>query len=354
MGLIDGTTGVLAARWDYEAFGITTTTVEAAGPFGHELCPFRFSSKYRDVETGLCYYGYRYYSPETGRWTSRDPIEEQGGINLYGMCGNDPVNYWDKLGLEWFMQLDKVEGNMHGKSDKAEGQTWTDKIGKDGNGHGQTFRTYAAVTAVEKVNELRWTPGFSSTIGANRFNSVSHLAKENTCHKTLYLFLVAWNERGYKYGAPPTGAFQSGNNTYLRQIVQIKISPEGNITAKTDPAFDMWSIPSEPFPVDPRTGQTLRKINGGGAIGSQFLASASLENTSSWSGIYDAGGGWSDNGNVYWTRTGFFVGGGAGMTQNVEPYPGTKNPNQINDTQANSDAAHSRPKLTIKIKKVNK
>jgi RHS repeat-associated protein len=99
MGLIDGTTGVLAARWDYEAFGITTTTVEAAGPFGHELCPFRFSSKYRDVETGLYYYGYRYYSPEMGRWLSRDPIEEQGGINLYGMVGNDPVNRIDAAGL---------------------------------------------------------------------------------------------------------------------------------------------------------------------------------------------------------------------------------------------------------------
>jgi RHS repeat-associated protein len=102
MGLIDGSTGVLAARWDYEAFGSTTTTVEAAGPFGHELCPFRFSSKYRDVETGLYYYGYRYYSPETGRWTSRDPIEEQGGINLYGMVGNDPVNRVDVLGTQNF------------------------------------------------------------------------------------------------------------------------------------------------------------------------------------------------------------------------------------------------------------
>jgi RHS repeat-associated protein len=45
------------------------------------------------------YYGYRYYSPEMGRWISRDPIEEAGGINLYGMVGNDPVNKVDYLGL---------------------------------------------------------------------------------------------------------------------------------------------------------------------------------------------------------------------------------------------------------------
>jgi len=33
-------------------------------------------------------------------WPSRDPIEEQGGINLYGMVGNDAVGRWDYLGLE--------------------------------------------------------------------------------------------------------------------------------------------------------------------------------------------------------------------------------------------------------------
>ena len=48
----------------------------------------------------MAYYGYRYYDPETGRWPSRDPIEELGGINLYGFVSNDGVNKWDYLGLE--------------------------------------------------------------------------------------------------------------------------------------------------------------------------------------------------------------------------------------------------------------
>ena len=50
--------------------------------------------------SGMLYYGYRYYEPETGRWLNRDPIEEQGGLNLYGFVGNDGVNKWDRLGLE--------------------------------------------------------------------------------------------------------------------------------------------------------------------------------------------------------------------------------------------------------------
>ena len=42
--------------------------------------------------------GFRYYNPSTGRWLSRDPIEEQGGVNLYGMVGNNPVVWVDVLG----------------------------------------------------------------------------------------------------------------------------------------------------------------------------------------------------------------------------------------------------------------
>ena len=42
-----------------------------------------------------------YYSPQHGRWISRDPIGEQGGLNLYSFLGNDGVNKVDYLGLEW-------------------------------------------------------------------------------------------------------------------------------------------------------------------------------------------------------------------------------------------------------------
>lgn len=45
-------------------------------------------------------YQYRYYDPQTGRWPSRDPIEEQGGANLYGFVSNDGVGAIDVLGLQ--------------------------------------------------------------------------------------------------------------------------------------------------------------------------------------------------------------------------------------------------------------
>ena len=62
--------------------------------------PFRFSTKFTDNETGLVYYGRRYYCPSQGRFLGRDPIDERGGLNLFGFVGNNPVNRWDYLGME--------------------------------------------------------------------------------------------------------------------------------------------------------------------------------------------------------------------------------------------------------------
>ena len=45
------------------------------------------------------YYGYRSYSPELGRWINRDPIGEQGGINIYSFVLNRSINTFDKFGL---------------------------------------------------------------------------------------------------------------------------------------------------------------------------------------------------------------------------------------------------------------
>ena len=86
--------GTITAHFEYDPFGNTVIDTGTTHQFSYS-----FSTKPRDVETGLYNYGYRYYDPVTGRWSSRDPIEEAGGVNLYGMIGNDAVNRWDILGM---------------------------------------------------------------------------------------------------------------------------------------------------------------------------------------------------------------------------------------------------------------
>ena len=60
------------------------------------------SQKYLDDSTGWYYYGYRYYSPELGRWVNRDPMGEWGGLNLFGYVKNGSINKTDFLGMFFF------------------------------------------------------------------------------------------------------------------------------------------------------------------------------------------------------------------------------------------------------------
>jgi RHS repeat-associated protein len=89
------TNGLVRAYRHYDAFGNTI----AKGGDMVDVLHFWFSTKYLDHDTGLYYYGYRYYSSLLQRWINRDPIEEEGGVNMYGFCHNDSMNELDPLGL---------------------------------------------------------------------------------------------------------------------------------------------------------------------------------------------------------------------------------------------------------------
>lgn len=65
--------------------------------------PYSFTGREWDFEAGLYYYRARYYSPDTGRFLSRDPISFAGGdTNLYRYVANSPTNARDPLGTGAF------------------------------------------------------------------------------------------------------------------------------------------------------------------------------------------------------------------------------------------------------------
>ena len=92
-GLVDAT-GAVVAMYEYGPFG---EPLRVSGVLAGSN-PFQFSTKYTDTETGLVYYGYRYYKSSVGKWISRDPIDEDGGLNLYVFCANSAANRVDVLG----------------------------------------------------------------------------------------------------------------------------------------------------------------------------------------------------------------------------------------------------------------
>jgi RHS repeat-associated protein len=115
LGLYDAD-GNQTAAYTYDPFG---NLLSSSGTWANAN-PFRFSSEFHDDETGLVYYNFRYYNPQIGRWLSRDPLGEQGGVNLYAMVGNNPINLWDILGLGIFtIQKVSIDTNQPGMSIEA-------------------------------------------------------------------------------------------------------------------------------------------------------------------------------------------------------------------------------------------
>jgi len=90
MQKLDGT-GATVMNVVYDPFGNIISGI-LVGEYG-------FSTKPLIGSLDWYYYGFRYYDPETGRWPNRDPIGEQGGINLYHFNWNDPIDWIDPLGL---------------------------------------------------------------------------------------------------------------------------------------------------------------------------------------------------------------------------------------------------------------
>ena len=87
--------GNVVAAYEYDNFG---RVISQSGPLAYFFC-HRFSTKYFDGETGLYYFDYRFYSPPLMRWLTRDPIEEDGGANLYCFVQNASTFTYDAFGL---------------------------------------------------------------------------------------------------------------------------------------------------------------------------------------------------------------------------------------------------------------
>ena len=102
--------------------------------------PCRFSTKYQDDETDLVYYPPgRYYNPSRGGWLSRDPAEEEGGMNLHCFVDNDPIDDIDMLGL-W-----KVERKMQFPRAKVTAET-----------DGESIADLAAKVGLEPGEYRKW------------------------------------------------------------------------------------------------------------------------------------------------------------------------------------------------------
>ena len=102
--------GAMAQLDEYDPWGKVSRSEGSVDPTK------RFTGKELDPESGLYYYGGRYYDPELGRFISPDPFVPQPGdpqsFNRYSYADNDPVNKIDPTGHFSFKKLFKGIGHF--------------------------------------------------------------------------------------------------------------------------------------------------------------------------------------------------------------------------------------------------
>jgi RHS repeat-associated protein len=96
--------GTIVARYSYDPYGVTTLVQ------GSNLATKQFGKIFLHQTSGLYLTRFRAFDPNDGRWLSRDPYQEGGGLNLYNYCGENPVIRADRTGLAPTMTVTTTPG----------------------------------------------------------------------------------------------------------------------------------------------------------------------------------------------------------------------------------------------------
>jgi RHS repeat-associated protein len=81
-----------APAYEFDPYGNPLQTTPPLTDYG-------YAGMMYNADSGLYLTPFRAYDPVSGRWLSRDPIGENGGLNLYAYVNNDPLNVTDPSGM---------------------------------------------------------------------------------------------------------------------------------------------------------------------------------------------------------------------------------------------------------------
>ncbi|MDP3069557.1 MAG: RHS repeat-associated core domain-containing protein [Opitutaceae bacterium] len=178
--LFDASDGSVGAAYEYSPYG---EFLRCEGAYAKEN-PFRFSTKFTDDETGLVYYGRRYYQPSQGRFVGRDTIQERGGLNLYGFCGNNGVNRWDVLGMEPEHAGELGERWTCSSEGKEWLKTWLGWVMvNDGTGEGEYSGVGGPPEPTWQINGMS-LPGQDGALLASLYMRLDEAASSNSAPAT--------------------------------------------------------------------------------------------------------------------------------------------------------------------------
>ena len=134
--VVDGVLGEVVETNDYYPFGSRWNT---AANLTANTNRFRYNSKEEQsslypesVRNAVSYidYGARQYDPVLGRWFAQDPLSEKYyGISPYAFCNNNPINFVDPDGLDWYSYIEKDEDKS--QNEYITKYAWTDATSQE-------------------------------------------------------------------------------------------------------------------------------------------------------------------------------------------------------------------------------
>jgi len=152
----------IEAQFTYDPYGRRSTNyLISFGAEPHSGIQIGFTGLFSLEVQGLVMARHRVYDPDLGRWLSRDPIQETGGLNLYGYACNDPINQVDLDGLC------EQKGFVGGP-----GQFWDPNIRKIRGRNGEVLKDQ-----VDPLNPINFE-GENGILGASAEEAALNALKE--------------------------------------------------------------------------------------------------------------------------------------------------------------------------------
>jgi len=181
--LIDANQAVVAS-YRYDPFG---NVISKSGTLANANV-YRFSSKEMHVNSGMYYYGFRFYDPNLQRWINRDPIAEEGGINVHAFVENSPFFFVDLYGL-----ILRIDPNARPSFRDHMKDCIQNLINNSETGR----------KLVQEAIDSKYTITISPDDDAPRTEGSLVFPAEENRMPTIYMYpksMTGWNPRLYRYG----------------------------------------------------------------------------------------------------------------------------------------------------------
>ena len=104
------TNGNILSSHAFDAYGNELTQNTTGDPYASYGAQYGYR---KDYATGFNLLGHRFYDPSAGHFLNQDPIGIDGGLNVYGYAGNDPVDGADPSGLDPQTQGDPNDNDLY-------------------------------------------------------------------------------------------------------------------------------------------------------------------------------------------------------------------------------------------------